>query len=324
MNLISYYYFIEIAKDLHITRTAERLFISQQNLSNHLARLESHYGIELLTRRPKLQLTYAGEIVLSFAKNLVNREKELTSIIQDIKKEAEGTLRVGGSPIRISQSLPAILPFFSQKYPKVSVSILDKNSNFLEDLILKFELDLAIVMDPQDSPLLDSTPLIKDQIYLCCDDTFLKKYYPNSFEDIKKRSINGAQIEDFIKIPFSILNNRLGHEIDNCFREKNLSPNIYSTSTYTQVSTSIAAQGNAAAFASHIGLIATFPTLPKNLNVFPLFYKNKPLIKDICLIHHNDKYLPSYGHYFKTLLLEYFQKLKTVTLAQSANDINNV
>ena len=48
MNLISYYYFIEIAKDLHITRTAERLFISQQNLSNHLARLESHYGIELL------------------------------------------------------------------------------------------------------------------------------------------------------------------------------------------------------------------------------------------------------------------------------------
>ena len=36
MDLTSLYYFSELAKDLHMTRTANRLFISQQTLSNHI------------------------------------------------------------------------------------------------------------------------------------------------------------------------------------------------------------------------------------------------------------------------------------------------
>lgn len=36
MDTLSLYYFSELAKDLHITRTASRLFISQQTLSNHI------------------------------------------------------------------------------------------------------------------------------------------------------------------------------------------------------------------------------------------------------------------------------------------------
>lgn len=44
MNLQSLYYFSELAKTLHMTQTAERLFISQQNLSNHIQRLENYYG----------------------------------------------------------------------------------------------------------------------------------------------------------------------------------------------------------------------------------------------------------------------------------------
>ena len=41
MDTLSLYYFSELAKDLHITRTANRLFISQQTLSNHIMRLEA-------------------------------------------------------------------------------------------------------------------------------------------------------------------------------------------------------------------------------------------------------------------------------------------
>ena len=60
MNIDSLYYFAELAKDLHITRTAERIHISQQTLSNHIIRLEEYYGVKLLNRHPKLSLTYAG------------------------------------------------------------------------------------------------------------------------------------------------------------------------------------------------------------------------------------------------------------------------
>ena len=57
MDTLSLYYFSELAKDLHITRTANRLFISQQTLSNHIMRLEEYYGVKLLNRKPSLSLT---------------------------------------------------------------------------------------------------------------------------------------------------------------------------------------------------------------------------------------------------------------------------
>ena len=39
MDLVSLYYFQELSKDLNMTRTAQRLYISQQTLSNHIHRL---------------------------------------------------------------------------------------------------------------------------------------------------------------------------------------------------------------------------------------------------------------------------------------------
>ena len=40
MDLVSLYYFQELSKDLNMTRTAQRLYISQQTLSNHIHRLD--------------------------------------------------------------------------------------------------------------------------------------------------------------------------------------------------------------------------------------------------------------------------------------------
>ena len=77
MDLVSLYYFQELSKDLNMTRTAQRLYISQQTLSNHIHRLEQHYGCPLLYRKPTLSLTCAGEFVLSFAQVVGKEERNL-------------------------------------------------------------------------------------------------------------------------------------------------------------------------------------------------------------------------------------------------------
>ena len=51
MNLLSLYYFVELAKELHVTNTAQKLYISQQNLSQHIQRLEQYYGVPLFHRK---------------------------------------------------------------------------------------------------------------------------------------------------------------------------------------------------------------------------------------------------------------------------------
>ena len=41
MDIESLYYFSELSKSLNMTHTANRLYISQQTLSNHIQRLEN-------------------------------------------------------------------------------------------------------------------------------------------------------------------------------------------------------------------------------------------------------------------------------------------
>ena len=102
MDITSLYYFSELAKDLHMTRTANRLFISQQTLSNHILRLEEYYGTQLFYRKPSLSLTNAGEFVLAFANIVITEETNLKDILGDIEQQERGVLRFGASSLRIN------------------------------------------------------------------------------------------------------------------------------------------------------------------------------------------------------------------------------
>ena len=56
-------YFLLVAQEQSISRAAERAMVSQQDMSNHIRRLEKQYG-RLFDRRPKFALTPAGKAVL--------------------------------------------------------------------------------------------------------------------------------------------------------------------------------------------------------------------------------------------------------------------
>ena len=100
MDTISLYYFTEAAKDLNFTQTANRLFLSQQNLSSHIARLESKCGCKLFQRKPKVQLTYEGELFLAYAKEAVASEGNILSVLKAVADEDSGRLHIGVSTPR--------------------------------------------------------------------------------------------------------------------------------------------------------------------------------------------------------------------------------
>ena len=181
MELVSLYYFSELAKDLHMTRTAERLYISQQTLSNHIARLESYYGTPLLYRKPAMSLTPAGEYVLSSAKTILNEEANLKAILSDIEQQERGILRFGASTLRMNTSLPHILPQFSERFPQVEIRLTDTISSELTELVLDGELDLALTVSRKADPRLTEDRMMDDQVYLCVADFFrTKSYYINT------------------------------------------------------------------------------------------------------------------------------------------------
>lgn len=160
MDLISLYYFQELSKDLNMTRTAQRLYISQQTLSNHIHRLEQHYGCPLLYRKPTLSLTCAGEFVLSFAQVVRKEERNLEDILSDIEQQERGTLKLGAGSQRGAWILSHLLPDFHRRYPLVQVRFSDGLSTHLETLVSNGELDFAVVLSGSYSP-----DLLEQQLY---------------------------------------------------------------------------------------------------------------------------------------------------------------
>ncbi len=316
MELVSLYYFSELAKDLHMTRTAERLYISQQTLSNHIARLESYYGTPLLFRKPALSLTPAGEYVLASARSIINEEANLKAILSDIEQQERGILRFGASTLRMNTSLPHILPKFSERFPKVEIRLTDTISSELTEMVLDGQLDLAVTVSQKVDSRLAEDHLMDDPVYLCVADSLLQEYYGDEAVDLKARSAGGARIRDFARLPFCLLENRIGEKVYECFAEAQITPQPYITSTYTQISTTICFQRLAAAFIPHICLAEQRQDIPQDINIFPLLYNGQTLLQQVNLIRLRERYLPRPIRYFQDLLSGYYRAVEKVQLEQ--------
>lgn len=316
MNIESLYYFSELARDLHITRTAERIHISQQTLSNHIMRLEDYYGVKLLNRHPKLSLTYAGEFVLRYSQQLIRENENLQDILADIKHEKRGLIAFGASTLRMNSCLPYILPVFTEKYPLVEIKLTEATTDILEKIVLAGDLDIAIALSQSENPNLIKKHMMWDQVYLCITDSLLKKTFHDDSEKIKRKSRQGVNLADFAQLPFCILDNRLGDTIQNCFKEAGFTPLPYLTSQHIQIATAIGAKGVAAFFATRTSLLNQKDTFTEPVNAFPLINKGKPIIQDVQLIQHKDRYLSKQGLYFQELLLQYGQEIESLSIEE--------
>ena len=58
----SFEYFMAVVEEESISRAAQKLFLSPQNLNNHIHRLEKAYGT-LFIRKPQFQLTPVGQML---------------------------------------------------------------------------------------------------------------------------------------------------------------------------------------------------------------------------------------------------------------------
>ena len=303
MNLQSFRYFYEIARDLNMTKTADRLYTSQQNLSYHIKQMEEYFGIPLFYRKPSLRLTYAGECVLSFAREVESKQKNLMDLIRDIKSEDSGDINFGISILRANAILPYVLLPFSEQYPNVEMHFTNRRSQELVKLTLSGELDASIILDTDERGYdsfheLNYIKLPTETIYLCVSDRLLHKYYGAEADILKEKSRSGADITDFVRLPFALLSNRIGETIDDFFLRAGCTPNEYTRSDSMQFTTGLTVEGVAASFVVKTSVFAYRSLLVPDLNFFPVKMDDRILTSDWYLIHRKDRYLTKFTNCF--------------------------
>ena len=136
-------YFVAIAHQQNITHAAQKLYVSQPTLTKFLQRLEQRVGLALFERKGgSMELTYAGERYLAWAVDMLQRKEELDSELAAIRQDKAGKLRVGIPSVRCSVAMPKVVPAFSKLYPQVELSIVEQDSQQLEQALVQGELDL--------------------------------------------------------------------------------------------------------------------------------------------------------------------------------------
>ncbi|MEU6800577.1 LysR family transcriptional regulator [Streptomyces neyagawaensis] len=122
-------YFVTVAEELHFTRAAERLYVSQPALSKQIRALERRLGVELFRReRQGAALTPAGEALLPYARRVLEAWEEGAAAVEEVRTAQRSTLVVGmsTSPGR-GGLLPAVRSRFTAARPEAVIRLRQVN-----------------------------------------------------------------------------------------------------------------------------------------------------------------------------------------------------
>jgi DNA-binding transcriptional LysR family regulator len=181
--------FQSVAQNLSFTKASNELFVTQPAITKHIKELESEFEVKLFDRiGNKIFLTEAGSILLSYADHIVSLHNEAKFEISQLKGNLEGNIRLGASTTIAQYVIPSALAKFNERFPEIKLSLINGNTERIEQRLLKNEIDIGIVEGkPTNSDIRYST-FLNDEllVFAAAQNIIIPKTVSN---------------EEFIKLP---------------------------------------------------------------------------------------------------------------------------
>ena len=181
-------YFLVLAEELHFSRAAQRLAMSQPPLSLNIQQLEASVGARLFERNSKgVRLTPAGEALVPRARALLEQAREAARHARDVERGLEGRLQLGFVGAMLYRGLPQLLQRFQASHPRLRVVLRELNS---QDQLIELahgQLDVGFVHNTR-LPGDFSQLLFAREPFVCC--------LPSGHALARKRRIDLATLQD--------------------------------------------------------------------------------------------------------------------------------
>ena len=310
LNFLHLKYFLMVAEELNITRAAERLYISQQSLSNHIANMERELNVKLFTRSPKLSLTYAGDQLVQTATQILDLHSQFLTKVGDINRHYLGVLRVGISHTCGLALLPEILPAFREEFPLVEFALFEGNSIQLETELSHGRVDLIICFQPIILEGVKTVPLTEQQLMMVVPRTLTDHLFGAEAETVRERFSRGADISAFQDQSFILIKkgNRTRNIIDNYFNRYNFRPKLILETENTVTTLAMAKAGIGITICPELFLRA-FPAATaakEDVDLFPL--TDPSTFSKLVVGYRGDRYLSHFGERFIEMAQEALNK----------------
>ena len=156
MELRTLHYFTVVARELNITRAAEKLNMSQPPLSNQIKALEEELGVQLFIRGKRhLELTEEGALLLRRAVQMQELADKTRQEIASLREGMTGTIYLsmveGRAPFLAAQWIAG----FREEFPLVRYNLWNGSSDDVLDRLHKGLADLAVIAAPYDTEHLE-------------------------------------------------------------------------------------------------------------------------------------------------------------------------
>lgn len=181
-------YFRVLARELHFTRAAEKLMLTQSALTRAIILLEEEIGTPLFERSKRhVRLTPAGEMFLKGCDRVVDT---IEGAIDQARKAADGRLgrlSIGYTDTAISGRLPDIVNIFRRTYPDVEIKFFGAYTKQLLEMLSTGQLDVGFMTGPVTHPDVAAIDVQVDR---------LVAIVPKSHELAGRRAIRLAELAD--------------------------------------------------------------------------------------------------------------------------------
>jgi len=143
LDLVQLRSFVTVQQMGSFTFAAERLGLGQSTVSQHIGKLETALGRQLLARDThKVVLTPDGEALLGHARTMLSIEGQVQALFT--AQRLRGTLRLGVSEDLVASRLPLVLEDFVRSHPSVDLELTVALSGVLYQMQDNGELDLVL------------------------------------------------------------------------------------------------------------------------------------------------------------------------------------
>lgn len=153
MKLKQLHYIVEISNnELNVSQTAQKLFTSQPGISKQVRMLEDELGVEIFARSGKhlVDVTPAGRVILTMAKEMLLKSNEIKRVAQEFKHESKGGLSIGVTHTQARYVLPPIIQKFIGKFPDVKFDMHQGTPQQIAQMAADGSVDFAVATEAVD------------------------------------------------------------------------------------------------------------------------------------------------------------------------------
>lgn len=208
-----------VRQNYNLTEAAKALYTSQPGVSKAIIELEEELGIDIFARHGKRirGLTEPGRAVLKSVELIMQEIDGLKRIGREFAAQDSGSFTIATTHTQARYSLPKVVHAFTQKFPKVRLSLLQGNPKQVAEMVLKDQADLAIATE--------SITSVDGLVTIPCYQWEHVVVVPPEHPLLKSKSVTLEEIAVFPLITYdSAFTGRA--KIDNAFSLRGLHPDV--------------------------------------------------------------------------------------------------